>query len=73
MTPAQILIFAVSLSFCITQVWKPIKSKPFNCMMCMSGWISLIGCIWFGAAGLLFFPVGCFAGAMVEAVIGRWL
>lgn len=73
MTPTQIIIFAVSLSFCITKVWQPLQIKPFNCMMCLTGWLSLVACFWFGWFGLLFLPVGCFAGAIVESFIMRWL
>ena len=76
MTPLEIIIFSLSLSFCITHVWKPVNFKPFNCMMCLTGWVAwLAGDIsyhtWY--TGLLFFPVGCFAGAMVESAMMRYL
>lgn len=74
MTPFEIIMFSVSVSFCITQVWKPLNFKPFNCMMCLTGWVAMItGIGVYDLSGVLFFPVGCFAGAMVEAAMMRYL
>lgn len=74
MTYTQIIILSLSFSFCITQVWRPINIKPFNCMMCFTGWAAAgLGLYQFGISGLALFFVGCFAGALFDAIKMRWL
>lgn len=74
MNNVQIIIIALSMSFCWLNINRWLKFKPFNCMMCMTGWISVfIAIIIHGWYGVLMFPVGCFAGALFETIKYRYL
>ena len=82
MTPVEIIITALAIAFCwVNYIYTPlviklnIKAiKPFSCIKCMTGYMSLvIGCVMYGWPGLLFLPAGVFAGAMYEALAMRYL
>ena len=50
------------------------NAKPFTCFTCMTGWFGLIvGCIVYGWVGVVFLPVGVFAGAVFSVIRMRWL
>lgn len=74
----EVLGYALALAFFIVEVIPRIRltnRKPFNCMMCMTGWCSLVlalfsGHGWF--SGLLMIA-GVFIGAVFGAVKMRWL
>jgi hypothetical protein len=68
----------IGLSLCLAFMWVEVLkwgvTKPFNCVKCMTAWISLlIGCSQIGWFGIIFLPVGLFVGAMWEAIKDRWL
>jgi cell division protein FtsX len=42
MTNMEIIISALALAFCWVEILNQIKSKPFNCMKCMSGYFSFV-------------------------------
>ena len=82
MTPIEVIVNALAIAFCwVNYVYTPLviklkrkAIKPFSCVKCMTGYAALaIGCTLYGWAGLLFLPVGVFAGAMYEAVTMRYL
>jgi hypothetical protein len=70
----QIIILALSLAFYWTEVLRWGVTKPFNCIKCMTGWFALIiACTQFGWFGILYAPVGVFAGAIFTMIKYRWL
>jgi hypothetical protein len=75
MSNIELIITALSIAFCWINIIQWPKFKPFNCMMCLTGWLALVLAILTGHGiwSILFYPVGCFAGAMFEAVKYRWL
>lgn len=70
----SIIIIALSLAFFQIEVIRFGAVKPFNCMKCMTGWYALgLGCWLYGWHGLVYLPVGLFAGAIFSAIKMRWL
>lgn len=70
----KIIILALSLAFCQVEVIHFGSVKPFNCIKCMTGYYALaIGCWCAGWHGVVYLPVGVFAGAMFEGIKMRWL
>jgi hypothetical protein len=70
----QVIIIALSMAFTWVEVMKWGVTKPFNCVKCMTGWISLL------IAGVFHVPywpfylfIGLFSGAMYSAIKMRWL
>jgi len=84
MTPFNILLSALALAFCWVHYINPINRKPFNCIKCMAGWLSLLvyaanllcthqlNAIHIACAPL-YLACGVFTGALFEAVAMRWL
>lgn len=79
MTPVEIILAGLALSFCWVELLYPLIRvklvKPFNCGMCLSGWVSfglslINGYIY---SSILFLAVGVFVGAMYGAIKMRWL
>ena len=72
MTPIEIILSGLSLAFCIVEVLrlKWLQFKPFNCMMCMTGWCSFTISLLAGHTytSILFLACGVFVGAMFEAL-----
>jgi hypothetical protein len=82
MSDIETIIIALSMAFCWINFNRWLKVKPFNCMMCMTGWLSayITGIIIqeqsvIGACFHVFamFCVGCLAGALFEAIKYRYL
>jgi len=79
MTPFQIILSGLALSFCWVELLYPLIRvklvKPFNCGMCMSGWFSfgLSLICGYTYSSILFLAVGVFVGAMFEALKMRYL
>lgn len=75
----MIIFFALCLAFFVVEVVPRIKltnRKPFNCMMCMTGWCSMLLAVWQGVYWpymLLLGVAGVFVGAMFGAIKMRWL
>lgn len=70
----NIIILALSLAFCQVEVLHFGSVKPLNCVKCMTGWYALgIGCIAIGWHGIVYLPLGVFAGAIYSAIKMRWL
>jgi hypothetical protein len=70
----NIILLALSLAFCQVEVLHFGSIKPFNCIKCMTGHYALIiGCIMYGWHGLVYLPVGVFAGALFDRIKMRWL
>jgi len=70
----QIIILALSFSYLWVDVMKMGYVKPFNCFKCMSGWFALIiGCSCIGWHGIIYLPVGLFAGCIYSCVKMRYL
>ncbi|WP_143822380.1 hypothetical protein [Mucilaginibacter pedocola] len=74
MNKHEVILTALACAFSWLQVNR-INYRPFNCLMCMSGWCALIIAAFagYGLYALLFFPLGIFAGAMLEGVIMKYL
>ncbi len=74
MQPYQIVILALSLGFFWTEKLRWGVTKPFNCMACMTGWFALIiACTQIGWHGVLYAPVGVFAGSLFTGIKMRYL
>jgi ABC-type multidrug transport system permease subunit len=82
MTKSEIIIAALAIAFTFVNLVFPqfvktrfFKRRPFNCIMCMSGWSSLgLALInGYGYGSILFLFLGIFAGAMFEGISMRWL
>ena len=84
----SIIIIALSMAFCWVEFLHPttaaivfiltgnrlLDNKPFNCVKCLTGWISLvIGVYYFGWLGLVYLPLGVFTGAIFSAILMRYL
>jgi hypothetical protein len=69
-----IIIFALSISFTWVEILKWGVTKPFNCVKCMTGWVSLILAFSFHTPYWFFYLfVGLFVGAIYSAVKMRYL
>lgn len=79
MHPYEIILYALCLAFFVVEVLPRIKltnRKPFNCMMCMTGWCSIGLAVWqdfHWPYVLLLGLAGVFTGAMFGAIKMRWL
>ena len=75
MQSINIVFTALAIAFCWVEFVNPFtKTKPFNCIKCMTGWVGLIiGCYFYNLFGLIYLPIGVFAGAIFEAIKMRWL
>lgn len=74
LSPAMIIVFALSAAFVWVEILKWGSVKPFTCVSCMTGWLSLILAFWSHTDyWLLYLFVGKFVGCMWEAVRMRWL
>lgn len=71
----QVVFFSLSIAFVWVEVLKIFSfTKPFNCIKCMTGWISLIMALIFHTPLPFFYLfVGLFIGALFDAVKQRWL
>ena len=84
----SIIIISLAVAFCWVEFIQPttaaiifiltgnrlLDNKPFNCVKCLTGWISLIiGVYYFGWLGLVYLPLGVFTGAIFSAIQMRWL
>lgn len=70
----EVIIFALAVAFYIVDILKFGVSKPFNCIKCMTGWLSLIFAFFSNVDHwVLYLFVGLFAGAMFESFRMRWL
>ena len=79
MNKIGMILYALSLAFFIVEALPRIRllsRKPFNCMMCMTGWCSLSIALWqrvWWPEAILLCLVGVFVGAMFDAIKMRWL
>lgn len=79
MTPIQIILSGLALSYCWVNIVYPKtgfpKVKPFNCVTCMSGWFSMALSILNGHTfeAILFLAVGVLAGSIYESIQMRYL
>ncbi len=82
MTKSEIIIAALAIAFAFVNLIYPylarkkfFQRKPFNCIMCLTGWSSLgLALInGYGYGSVLFMFVGLFAGAMFEGLTMRYL
>lgn len=71
----MVVIFGFSIAFLWVEVLKWFKRiKPFNCMMCMTGWICLILAFLFHTPFWFFYvAVGVMVGAIWSAFKMRYL
>ena len=70
----QVLFFALSIAFTNIEVLKLGSVKPFNCLKCLTGWLSLIlAFIFHTQFWYLYLPAGFFVGALFTALKNRWL
>ena len=74
MNGLQVILFSLSLAFFWVEILKWGSVKPFNCLKCMTGWVSFIMAWSFGVEYfLLYLPLGVFIGALFTAIKMRWL
>lgn len=74
MTHIEIIIMGLALSFCWSIINPWYNTKPFNCLMCMTGYFSVsVALFSVGWYCVLFFPVGCLAGAVFTSLRDRYL
>jgi hypothetical protein len=84
----RIIIISLALSFCwvefihqrTSQILQIItgsnilQRKPFNCVKCLTGWVSLIiGVYLHGIEGVIYLPLGLFTGAIFSTIQMRYL
>ena len=71
---AVVLFFSLSLAFYWVEIRKKSKVKPFNCLKCMTGWISLIMAFMFHVPFcLLYLFAGLFVGSLFDRAAMRYL
>lgn len=71
----DILLSSLSISF-VVATFSGIKIKPFSCVLCLTGWLSLCLALMSGynwPYALLLTFKGWFVGAMFEGLKMRWL
>lgn len=74
LSPAMILLFALSGAFVWVEVLKWGSVKPFTCVSCMTGWIALILAWWSHTDyWFMYLLVGKFIGCMWEGIRMKWL
>ena len=71
----QVVFFSLSFAFVWVEILKLFALiKPFNCIKCMTGWISLIMALIFHTPLPFFYLfVGLFIGAIFDAIKNRYL
>lgn len=68
-----VIVFGLSLAFTWVEVLRWGYKKPFNCMKCMSGWISLILAYSFHTPYWYFYVfVGLFVGAIFTMIKNKF-
>lgn len=73
LTVAEVLALGFVFAFTFTKAryW---AVKPFSCLGCMTGWLTLSLAIYsFGWIGLVFLPIGYTIGAIADRIITRFL
>jgi hypothetical protein len=74
MTGLQVLIFSLACAFAWVDVLRWGVIKPFNCLKCMTGWISILFAFSHHVQFWpLYLPLGLLVGAMFEGIKMRWL
>jgi hypothetical protein len=74
MTGLQVLVFSLACAFAWVDVLKWGVSKPFTCLKCMTGWISVLFAFSHHVEFWpLYLPLGLFAGAVFSAIKMRYL
>lgn len=74
MSGLQVLFFGLCLAFTWVEVLKLGRKKPFNCMKCMCGWLTMIVALLFHVEfWYLYLFAGLFTGAMFSAIKMRHL
>lgn len=74
MSGLQVVVFALAFAFTWVEVLKWGSVKPFNCLKCMTGWVSLILAFTFHVEfWYMYLPVGLFVGSVFEGIRMRWL
>jgi hypothetical protein len=75
MTGAQVVVFSLAIAFTWVEVLKWWKNvRPFNCLKCMTGWVSLILAFAFHVQfWWAYMFVGIFVGAVFGAIKMRYL
>lgn len=82
----EVILYSLAIAFCWVNLIRPkvafdfngadvFEMKPFNCLMCMTGWVALIIALFagYGFMALFFLPVGVLVGAMFEGFTMRYL
>lgn len=74
MTGLQVLFFGMAIAFTWVEVLNPFKFKPFNCLKCITGWVSGgLAYMFHVEAWPLYLPAGLFVGAVFSAIQMRYL
>jgi hypothetical protein len=74
LSPAMLLVFALSAAFVWVEKLRWGVVKPFTCVACLTGWFALILAYWSHADyWILYLPLGLFVGSMWEGIKMRWL
>jgi hypothetical protein len=74
MPGALVLFFGLSLAFTWVEKLKWGVTKPFNCVPCMTGWLSLLLAIVFHTEfWYLYLPAGLLVGSVFSTIKMRWL
>ncbi|MFT3679445.1 MAG: hypothetical protein QM791_04180 [Ferruginibacter sp.] len=74
MNGLQAALFGLALAFVWVEVLKWGTVKPFSCMKCMTGWLSLAMAFLFHVDFAIFYlPLGVFIGALFSVIKMRYL
>lgn len=73
MNGLQVIFFALSLAFFWVYILKWLSfTKPFNCLKCLTGWVSLLLALLFNVEyAALYLFAGLFAGAIIDRIMMR--
>jgi|SRR5205085_695487 hypothetical protein len=75
MPGSLVVLTALCFAFTWVKVWRVFPhTKPFKCLKCMTGWTSLVLAFLFHTPFCLAYVfIGLFTGAMVDALINKYL
>lgn len=69
----EVIIIAISIAFFLVETYRwhyrfdILNRKPFSCMTCLSGWLSMGLCLWYGGT-FIFSVFICFVAMMAASV-----
>lgn len=72
----EVILVGFCLAFVVVEYRPNIRlfqRKPFNCLPCMSGWLTMGVAWWTGEQWWWYFFIGVFIGSIFNSIKMRWL